>query len=134
MELKLGLTADYANVAQDGKLNVMGIFGRIMAQQFPVTHPTLHLVLQFAAGPAEWGMRKKVQVKLMDQDGESLLSIDGELTVPEGRSGVVEWPQVFALQMLQFKAPGNYAFHILINQETKMVIPLIVEQVTPLGL
>lgn len=134
MEVKLGLLAEYANVAQDGKLNVMGIFDRVMATQFPVTHPSMYLVLLFSAGAAEWKMKKELQIRLMDQDGAALLNINGQIEVPEGRGTHVDWPQIVALQMMQFKAAGSYEFHVLINQETRRIIPLNLELAAPLGL
>jgi len=33
------LVADYANVTDNGKLNVMGIFQRLHAREFPARHP-----------------------------------------------------------------------------------------------
>jgi hypothetical protein len=134
MDLKLGLIADYANVSQDGKLNVMGIFSRILAQQFPVTHPILHLVLVFSAGSSEKGTTKKIQLRLVDDDGKALVDINGNFAVPDQPGPVVEMQQVFAFQMLQFPKAGSYAFHILVNEETKQIIPLVIEQQAPTNL
>ena len=132
MELKMGLIADYANITQDGKLNVMGIFSRILAQAFPVTHPVMHLVLVFNAGTAERGREKEVQIRLLDDDGQSVIDINGKFTVPDQPGATVDLQQIFAIQLLQFKKPGHYAFHVLINGDTKAILPLAVEQ-TPLG-
>jgi hypothetical protein len=127
MEVKLGLIADYANVSQDGKLNVMGIFSRILTQAFPVTHPVMHLVLVFSASAAEKGKKKDLQIRLMNEDGQSLVEINGNLIVPEQPGPSVEIQHVFALQLLQFQAAGAFAFHVMINGETKTIIPLLVE-------
>src|SRR5437899_4423325 len=46
MHLDFAVIADYALVDQAGKLSVLGIFQHIWVQQFPATHPRLHLVLR----------------------------------------------------------------------------------------
>jgi hypothetical protein len=134
MDVKLGLIADYANVSQEGKLNVMGIFSRILAPSFPASHPLLHLVLVFSAQAGEKGLNKDVRIRLLDGDGKSLMELNGQFPIPEAPGPTVELQQIFAIQMLQFQAPGDYAFHILVNGETKATLPLAVEQTPPLGL
>jgi hypothetical protein len=46
MELLTILAADYANIAQGGKLNVMGIFRNINALKFPAKHSSMTLVVK----------------------------------------------------------------------------------------
>jgi len=134
MEIQLGLICDYANVSSEGKLNVMGIFDRIRASAFPAVHPLMQLVLVFSASAAEKGRDKQIQVRLLDEDGESLMDVGGHVTVPDTPGPTVQLQHIYALQMLQFNGPGSYAFHVLINEDTKRVIPLVVEAAAPLGL
>ncbi len=134
MDVKLGMIADYANVSQDGKLNVMGIFSRILAPTFPASHPLLHLILVFSARAGEKGLDKEVRIRLLDGDGKSLMELNGHFPVPDAPGPMVELQQIFAIQMLQFPASGDYAFHILVNGETKATLPLAVEQTPPLGI
>src|SRR5215217_3944288 len=47
MEVKLAVLADYANVSQDGKLNIMGIFQEINAPSLPFPLPQMFLVVPF---------------------------------------------------------------------------------------
>ena len=57
MDVTLALLADAANVSQDGKLNILGIFNGLGAAAFPATHPSMHLVLRFEASraiPPQW--------------------------------------------------------------------------------
>ena len=124
MEVKLALTADYANVSQDGKLNVMGIFSRILAPQFPATHPLMHLILVFTAEGPEKGRTKEVRIRLVDDDGKAQMDINGSLQIPESPDLRVEMQQIFALQMLQFPHPGHYAFHILVDGKSRATLPL----------
>jgi len=52
MEVVLAVLADYANVSQEGKLNIMGIFDIISSEKFPTFHPEMKLVVQFEASIA----------------------------------------------------------------------------------
>ena len=133
MEVKLALTADYANVSQDGKLNVMAIFSRVLAAQFPATHPLMHLVLVFTAEGPEKGRSKEVRIRLVDDDGKALMDINGSFQVPDSPEPRVEMQQIFALQMLQFPHPGNYAFHILVDGKSRATLPLEIATNTPAG-
>jgi hypothetical protein len=49
MEVSLLLTADYASVSKDNKLNIMGIFSRIYVREFPGRHTQMFLVVQLRA-------------------------------------------------------------------------------------
>jgi hypothetical protein len=131
MEVTLALLADYANVSQEGKLNVMGVFDRIWAKEIPVVHPEMSLVFRLEAGPAERGTEKLVEVKLLDADGNVLQHLKGHLTVPAGsRHPIVQIAQILKLATVRFEKPGDYAFHILVGGEEKSRVPFFVEQLS----
>ncbi len=120
MELTLALLADYANISQEGKLNVLGVFDAIFAPEFPALHTELHLVLRFEAGPAERGQTKSIEIKLIDQDGNTLGILSGKLPLPEeSPTLVMGLNQILRFQHLVFERPGDYRFHVLVNGETK---------------
>ncbi|MBW3623331.1 MAG: hypothetical protein KY468_07970 [Armatimonadetes bacterium] len=135
MEVRLALTADYANVSQEGKLNVMGIFSRILSQQYPATHPLMHLVLVFTAEANEKGQTKDVRIRLVDGDGKAMMDLNGQFPVPDSPGPTVELQQIFALQMLQFPQPGQYEFQILVDGKMRSTLPLeLATPAPPLGL
>ncbi|MDP2728189.1 MAG: hypothetical protein Q8P59_11685, partial [Dehalococcoidia bacterium] len=132
MEVPLALLADYANVTQEGKLNIMGIFGGILAPSFPTVHLAMRLVMNFEAGPAEKGTSKRIEVKLLDQDGGVRLGLSADILVPnEPLPLTVSINQIIEINHLQFNSPGDYSFDILINGETKKRLPFSVEQLPP---
>jgi len=132
MQVKLALLADYANVTQESKLNVMGIFSIINAPVLPWVHPQMQLILEFEAGPAEWETDKEVQVKLLDADGKQLLTVGGVVKVPKGKAGKrVQINNILTLGNVKFDREGDYAFAVLIGGETKAEIPLTVNCVPP---
>ena len=81
MEISLALLADAANVSQQGKLNILGVFDQLRCSQFPCSHPTMVLVLQLHAGPAEYDEQKEIIIRLVDEDGRRLLEVKANLTV-----------------------------------------------------
>lgn len=129
MEVTLALLADYANVSQEGKLNVMGVFDRIWAKKLPVVHPEMWLVFRLEAGPAERGTEKVIEVKLLDADGNVLQHLKGQFAVPgESAHPVVQIPQILRFTTVRFEKQGDYAFHILVGGDEKRRVPFFVEQ------
>jgi hypothetical protein len=129
MDVALALLADYANVSQEGKLNVMGVFDRIWSKSFPVVHTEMCLVFRLEAGPAERGTDKVVEVKLLDADGKVLQHLKGQFTVPAETAGpIIHIPQILRFMAVRFEKPGDYAFHILVGGDEKRRVPFFVEQ------
>lgn len=130
MEVPLALLADYANISREGKLNVMGVFNRISARQFPTVHPEMQLVFRLEAGPAERGQEKVIEIKLLDEDARLLQHLTGHLTVPtESPTLVVQMDQVIKFSGTTFEKPGSYRFDILVGGETKRTVEFSVEQI-----
>jgi hypothetical protein len=122
MDVPLAVLADAANAAADGRLNILGIFSEIRSSQFPAIHPAAVLVFQLRAHRSEQGGRARVTVRLMDLDSV-LAEIEGEFVIPVGdEPGDVIMNQIFALQMLALPNAGDYAFHILVNNDEKNVV------------
>ena len=127
MDVGLALLADYANVTAEGKLNILGVFNIIYASRFPTVHRQMQLVFTLEAPLWEMGSPKKVEIRLMTEDGQTLLSLSGELALhSEGGqpTGELKLPQIIQLQDLRFEKPGTYQFAILINDDTKKTIPI----------
>ena len=62
MDVTLAVLADYANVSQDGKLNIMGIFQEVNPPLLPFTLPQMYLVLSLTAGPAEFNTTRDIRI------------------------------------------------------------------------
>jgi hypothetical protein len=130
MELAFLLIADYANTTGDGKLNVMGIFQNIFAAQFPMTHPEMYVVAQFSAGPAEYGRRRRLEIKLLDEDAaQEIVSFSTDVEVPRGTGGQrVNMPVVLRLVNTVFPKPGTYEFSVVLDEDLKGSLAIQVEQ------
>lgn len=129
MEVSLALLADYANVSVEGKLNIMGIFSLIYAPAVPTIHPQMRLVIQFKVDPAERGTSKMIEIKLLDADGNLLAGVGQNIQIPEDAPLNAEIPQIAVLNGLTFPKYGDYAFKILVNQDTKKTVSFTVAPV-----
>jgi len=132
MELLTILVADYANVAQGGKINVMGIFRNIYAVNFPAVHPSMALIIKLGAELGEYGDDRKLIVKLLDADGKELMNFENIIEVPQPEGGQrPEINAIFALNGIVFPTPGRYQFSVLIDRDVKGHIPLDVIELQP---
>ena len=124
MELTLALLADYANVSREGKLNIMGIFEQIHAQQFPATHPQMQLVMRIEASPFEAGMHP-VNLSFIDADAREMFAIPGALAIPESQDGQnITTNQIFVLNGITFPKAGLYEFVIMADSDELGRVPL----------
>ncbi len=130
MEVVTLLTADYANITQDGRVNVMGIFTHIKASSFPAKHPEMVLVLKLEASPAEYGTQRKLSVKLLNQDAqETVVDWSRDLTVPSSQTGErVEINQFLRLRNLVFLDEGPYTFYVKVDNDEKGNAKIILEK------
>lgn len=111
MKIPMAFLADEANVSQEGKLNVLGIFDRIAAPSFPTLHPRMVFAFRVQAEYADAGRPFEVRVRLMDEDGGIVFEANGEITPPRLEPGGFSTAnQVFTLVGIQFTQPGMYKF------------------------
>lgn len=134
MDLTVLLLADYANVAERGKLNVMGIFGTLYSKKFPARHPEMHLITKLSARPAEYDTTHKLTIKLLNEDAtQVIVNWSRDLQVPHGTGENVEINQILRLTDLVFPGPGRYQFSVMVDNDEKGVLSLLVMQQGPPG-
>jgi hypothetical protein len=127
VKIALALLADYANVSREGKLNILGIFDRINAQNVPAIHPQMQLIMTLEADRGDADKEHKIEIELIDADGTKLFSIGGRLRFgPPPPAEQVRINHIIQLNNLQFNHFGNHEFKILINNEVRGGIPLSV--------
>ncbi|MEO8610008.1 MAG: hypothetical protein ABI690_19095 [Chloroflexota bacterium] len=126
MDVPILLTADYANVANDGKLNVMGIFTNIKAFSFPALHPQMYLIAQLSGGRAEYNRKFKLEIKLLNEDATlEVVNRIAEAQLPQGENGqLVNLNIILSLSNIVFPTPGTYEFSILVDNDVKGTLPL----------
>jgi len=128
MKIPLAVLADEANVSQEGKLNVLGIFDRITAATFPVVHPRMVFAFRVQMEYADAGRAFPVQVRLADADGETMFEAVGEITgppVPPGEIAAIN--QVFSLVGVEFPREGLYRFTVSLGAAEQSGVDFLVQ-------
>jgi len=126
----LALLADAANVSREGKLNLLGIFDTIYANQFPTVHPQMQLVIRLEAAPAEAGSTRAIEVQFVTEGGATVFSLPGTMTVPQrGPGETVRIDHILTLNSLTFASPGRYIFRIAVEGVLEATVGLRVEEI-----
>lgn len=129
MKIPVALLADEANVSQEGKLNVMGVFDRIAAAAFPTVHPKMVFAFRVQAEYTDTGRSYPVRVRLMDDDGAMLFEATGDIAAPAVAPGeFVTANQVFTLVGTRFPHAGSYKFVVNVGDHASHETPLMVMQ------
>lgn len=130
MKVRFVALADYSNTTLEGKLNILGVFDIIHSLEFPAIHNEMQLVMRFEADTTERGQQKEVEVRLIDDQGQVLLRLGGNLSVPTRESGEpIISNQVLVFQGVVFPKPGDYQFDIYIEGIKKGETPLKLVQI-----
>jgi hypothetical protein len=128
----MAVLADEANVSQEGKLNLMGIFDRIAAAEFPVVHPKMVFAFRVEAEFGDAGRVFPVRVSLEDDAGATLFEAAGDMMAPHVAVGEFSTAnQLFALVGVQFPRAGLYRFVVRVGDAEPHETPLLVQSAAP---
>jgi hypothetical protein len=131
MYISFALFADAANLSQEGKLNILGVYDAVQVQQLPTVHPRTTMVMRLKAEPDDLGAHR-LKLRWVSPEGDELWSSDGELNVgaPPDASGEVDFPLIAALD-LPLDEAGEYSMEIELDGEAAAEIALHVREATP---
>jgi hypothetical protein len=131
VDLRTILVADYANVAEGGKPNVMGIFRAINAERCPTRQPEMYFIATLTAGVTEFGRQVTITVKLMDSDAKlTLVDFSQQTIVPTAQGGRrAEVNVIVRLRDVVFPDFGAYQFSILVDNDEKGTLAIEVNKV-----
>ena len=118
MHVTFALFADAANLSQEGKLNILGVFDALQVGSLPALHPRATLVVHLKGSPADAGAHR-VTLQWMSPSGVELWSSDGELGVVAPPSGVVEidFPLIAQID-LPLDTAGRYLMRVGLDGNT----------------
>jgi hypothetical protein len=129
MDVTFAVLADYANVSREGKLNVMGIFDRVVARQLPSRFPPMQLVIRLEAQPQELGQEHAIRIQLSDPGDASLFDLNGSFT-PRGAEPhqSVSVNHVVGLADLPLQTTGVHTFSVWVDGVRMREIQLRVDE------
>jgi hypothetical protein len=134
MHLSFALFADAANISQEGKLNILGVFDAVQCGTLPTIHPRAHLVVRLKGTQDDVGTHT-VTLLWLNPQGNELWSSNGELNIGPPPPGVMEMdmPLIAAID-LPLDAPGAYAMRIALDGEAHGEVRLVVRSdMSPMG-
>lgn len=127
MELILALACDHAQIREDGKLDVQGIFNELGAPGFPAEQEHMTVVFIVEWGPGEEGPQP-LRADLLDDQDQMVVTIQGETEVlprtpdqPPAQTRVV-----LPLEKVRFPHPGRFRFRIRAGTDVREALPLFV--------
>jgi hypothetical protein len=131
MRIAFALFADAANLSQEGKLNVLGVFDAVQVGSLPTVHPRAHLVARITGGRADAGAHV-MTLTWRSPSGEAIWTSNGELRIEAPPPGVeqMDLPFIAALD-LPLDRPGTFALRIDIGQVEMASVPLQVRSSAP---
>lgn len=131
MNIQVAVLCDAATDS-GGKLNLLGAFDAIYAQQLPVSHPQCSIALRMTFTDAEEGAHK-LRLTFMDEDGKSIMpGIDVPVTVAiPAEAHFATSNIIVTIQQLKFDQPGLYSVDVSMDGRQEGSIPLLVKVATP---
>jgi hypothetical protein len=131
MRIAFALFSDAANLSQEGKLNVLGVFDAVQVGQLPTVHPRANLVARIIGSRSDTGTHT-MTLTWRSPSGEVIWSSNGELRIEQPPRGVEEMdlPFIAALD-LPLDKPGTFTLSIDIGGAAMASVPLQVRSVAP---
>ena len=134
--MTFALFADAANLSQEGKLNILGVFDALQVATLPAVHPRAHLVVHLKGGSLDIGAHR-VLLRWLNPQGHELWSSSGELNVGVPPAGTQEMDLPLIAQIdLPIDAVGAYLMTIAIDDQHTTEVPVQVRtsaQTSPSG-
>ncbi|MGI9043965.1 MAG: DUF6941 family protein [Gemmatimonadaceae bacterium] len=124
MHISFAVFADGANLSQEGKLNVLGVFDALAVSGFPSMHPRTHFVVRLKGTPEDTGAHT-LTFSWVNPEGEVLWSSDGELNVAPGANPAMEMDlPIIAVIDLPLNLAGIYRMQVSLDGDLTAEVPL----------
>jgi hypothetical protein len=131
MHVAFALFADAANLSQEGKLNILGVFDALQVAQLPAVHPRAHLVVHLKGNSKDVG-NHTVSFKWLSPSGQELWTSSGDLNVGSPPPGVIEMDLPLIAQLdLPMDSAGSYNMAIAIDGQHTMDVGVQVRGAAP---
>jgi len=124
MHVAFALFADAANLSQEGKLNILGVFDALQVGTLPALHPRATLVVHLKGTALDVGSHK-VTLNWLSPSGNELWSSEGELGVANPPQGVLEMDFPLIAQLdLPLDQSGGYVMRVGLDGDTRAEVTL----------
>ena len=126
MHISFAIFADAANLSQEGKLNILGVFDALQVGGLPTIHPRTHFVVRLKADGNDTGPHKLTFRWLSPLD-EELWSSSGEMSVAPAPNPLFEVDlPIIAVVDLPLNIAGQYTMQVTLDGEPTAAARLFV--------
>jgi hypothetical protein len=133
MNVSFALFADAANLSQEGKLNILGVFDAVQVGTTPTVHPRAHLVVRLKGTYQDAGTHS-LTLRWINPRGSELWSSTGEIEVTAPPPTVVEMDvPIIASIDLPLDQPGTFAMEIVLDNQSQARLDLQVRSAAPMA-
>ena len=131
MHISFAVFADGANLSQEGKLNVLGVFDALAVGGFPAVHPRTHFVVRLKGSVDDAGAHR-LTFSWVNPEEEILWSSDGELNVAPGPNPAFEMDlPIIAVIDLPLNQAGPYTMQVSLDGDLVAEVKLHVSTNAP---
>jgi hypothetical protein len=134
MHVSFSLFADAANISQEGKLNILGVFDAVQVAQLPALHPRTTFVLRLKANAQDAGVHPLI-LRWMNPKGNELWNSQAELEIAGAPPGTSELDMPVIIQLdLPLDTAGEYRMIINVGSQHTATCTLNVHSAQPASL
>jgi hypothetical protein len=131
MHISFAVFADAANLSQEGKLNILGVFDAVQVAGLPTIHPRTHFVVRLKANGDDTG-EHKLSFRWLSPYEEELWSSTGEMTVAPSPNPVFEVDlPIIAVVDLPLNVVGQYTMQVTLDGKVTATARLLVNANQP---
>jgi hypothetical protein len=132
MHVTFAMFADAANLSQEGKLNILGVFDALQVATLPTVHPRASLVVRLKGSRIESGSHT-VALHWLNPAGVELWSSVGQLDVaaPPPNVNEMDMPLIANVD-LPLDVPGAYTMRISLDSHPSADLTLQVRAPAPM--
>jgi hypothetical protein len=127
MNIQAAVLCDAAT-DDNGKMNLLGAFDTIYAQQMPAVHPQCAVALRVTFAAEDEGQRK-LKLNFINADGHAILpavEIPVKVTLPDDAHFLTR-NFIVNIQQLKFAEAGLYSVDVRLDDKSQASIPLSVK-------
>lgn len=119
MHVSFALFADAANISQEGKLNILGVFDAVHVGQLPALHPRATFVVRIKARPTDTG-NHPMTLRWINPRGAELWVSDAELSIAPPPPGTTELDMPVIVQLdLPLDLTGDYRMIVELGDQKR---------------
>ena len=131
MNVQVAVLCDAAT-DDNGKMNLLGAFDTIYAQQLPAVHPQCAVALRVTFAADDEGKRK-LKLNFINADGRAIMpaiEVPVAVALPDDAHFLTR-NFIVNIQQLKFAEAGLYSVDVRLDDKSQASIPLLVKNIPP---